>query len=95
MTTSTKTTAPARKPQCCLQVNAGHWAQESYETSSGDAKRRAKELRAAGYHVTVFAMGRQVTPLGVIKLTMVDVRPGRNPDTFYLPEVERVEWPRG
>jgi uncharacterized protein YraI len=79
---------------CCFQVNAGKWCQESYETASGHARQRAKELRAAGYQVTVSSMGPQVTPLGLIKLTMVDVRPGANADTCNLPAVNRVDWPR-
>ena len=91
MTTATKT---LRSPICCLQVNAGTWCQESYETSTGDAKIRAKQLRAAGYRVAVSAMGMQVTPLGLLKLTMVDIRPGSNQDTQYLPTVERCEWTR-
>ena len=81
-------------PQCCSQINNGSWCQESYETTSGDAKRRAKELRQRGYAVTVSGMGPQLTPLGVIKLTLVDIRPGTHQDTSDLPEVERVGWPR-
>lgn len=79
-----------RGPVCLLQVNSGRWCQESYETASRDAGRRAKELRAAGYQVVVSAMGLQVTRLGLLKLTLVDIRPGRHDDTFYLPPV-RVE----
>lgn len=73
---------------CLLQVNTGTWCQESYETASRDAGKRAKQLRQAGYQVAVSSMGAQVTSLGLIKLTMVDIRPGSNQDTFYLPEVK-------
>ncbi len=88
------TTATATKIECCNQVNNGSWCQESYETASRHAAKRAKELRAKGYKVVVFGMGSQVTPLGYLKLTMVDIRPGTNQDTFGLPEVSRVSWPR-
>ena len=75
------------------QVNAGTWAQETYETASRDAGRRAKQLRAAGYQVVVSGLGPQVTPLGTIVTTLVDIRPGANADTSGLPPVERVDWP--
>ena len=75
------------------QVNQGSWAQETYETASRDAGRRARQLRAAGYQVTVSSLGPQVTSLGMIKTTLVDIRPGTNADTAGLPPVERVEWP--
>lgn len=84
----------ATKLVCCGQVNNGNWCQETYETASRYAAKRAKQLRAAGYVVRVQSMGSQVTPLGLLKLTCVDIRPGSNPDTFYLPEVETVAWPR-
>jgi len=88
--------ATARKPQTTGRVNQGRWCQETYETSTRDAGRRAKELRAKGYTVSVSPLGMQVTPLGLIKLTMVDIRPGSNPDTCDLPteETELVGWPR-
>lgn len=81
-------TKAKREPVCLTQVNAGSWCQESYCTMSRDAARRAKALRAAGYQVAVFPMGPQVTPVGTVKLTMVDVRPGRHADTFGLPAVK-------
>lgn len=79
---------------CMQQVNSGRWCQESYETASRDAAKRAKQLRAMGYQVTVSSIGSQVTPLGLIKTTLVDIRPGSNADTCDLPAVEKVEWPR-
>ena len=79
---------------CCSQVNQGRWCQESYETATRDAAKRAKQLRQAGYAVSVSAMGPQVTPLGTIRLTMVDIRPGQHTHTWQLPPVTRVEWPR-
>ena len=70
---------------CLCAVNTGNWCQESYETASRDAGRRARQLRRAGYEVRVEGMGLQVTRLGSLKLTLVDVRPGANADTHGLP----------
>lgn len=75
---------------CYGQVNHGRWCQEWYETASRDAGRRAKVLREAGYCVTVEAMGSQVTPVGYVKMTLVDIRPGRHEDTGELPPVKLV-----
>lgn len=78
-------------PVCVGQVNQGSWCQEAYEAGSPGIRDRARELRRLGYHVLVVAMGlQQVTPLGRIGLTMLDIRPGANVDTCDLPPVERV-----
>lgn len=74
--------------RCHFRVNQGHWCQEHYETASRDAGRRARGLRKAGYDVRVSSLGPQVTEVGVIKMTMVDIRPGANADTFGIPRVE-------
>ena len=88
--TATTTNPTANPITCCNQINSGHWCQEWFETASRDAGLRARALRSAGYRVTVSGMGSQVTGLGVIKLTLVDIRPGVHSDTQYLPPV-RVE----
>lgn len=75
---------------CYGQTNAGSWCQEWYESASRHAAVRARELRRAGYRVLVSSMGTQVTPVGYVKMTMVDIRPGLHEDTQYLPAV-RVE----
>jgi hypothetical protein len=75
-------------------VNNGSFCQETYETASRDAGKRAKVLRQLGYQVSVSSIGSQISPLGVVKMTMVDVRPGNHADTFGLPEVEKFSWPR-
>ena len=78
---------------CYGQTNSGSWCQEMYETTSRQAGKRAKQLRVKGYQVIVSALGMQVTKSGLIKLTMVDIRPGKNQDTFYLPaENWTMEW---
>ena len=79
-------------PRCCSQVNEGLSCQETYETATGDAGRRARQLRAAGYRVNVQSMGPQVTPVGSVRLTLVDIWPGRNLDTCELPPVQVVPW---
>ena len=79
---------------CMLQVNNGRWCQESYETASRDAVKRARLLRQLGYVVSVAPLGPQVTQAGVIKTTLIDIRPGSHLDTLGLPPVETVRWPR-
>lgn len=72
-------------------VNNGDWCQESYETSSREAKLRAQQLRALGYTARCFPMGPQVTSYGTMQLTMVDVRPNEvHEDTLDIPPVETV-----
>ena len=72
-----------------VQVNHGSWCQESYETGSGNAGRRARSLRKLGYTVTVSPMGSQVTSHGTAKLTLVDISPGANHfDTLDIPCTE-------
>jgi hypothetical protein len=71
-------------------VNSGNWCQESYETSSREAGERARQLRKLGYRVRCSAMGPQVTSLGRMTLTLVDVHPGSHADTFDLPKVQVV-----
>ena len=73
---------------CHGQVNQGSWCQEWYETASRDAGKRARALRKVGYRVSVASMGSQVTDVGHIKMTLVDIRPGDNADTANLPEVK-------
>ena len=68
-----------------LRTNHGRWCQESWETETKEARRRAAQLRRLGYRVTCFSMGPQRTDHGVVKLTMVDVRPGSNEDTLSIP----------
>jgi len=75
---------------CYSQINQGTWCQEHYESASRDAGRRARQLRKLGYRVTVSGLGPQVTNVGLVRMTVVDIRPGTNHDTQGLPEV-RVE----
>jgi hypothetical protein len=64
------------------------WVQETYETASKHAAIRAKELRAAGYQVTTAALGLQRTSLGLIKMTMLDIRIADYQQLDNLPEVQ-------
>jgi hypothetical protein len=50
------------------------WVQEWYETASRDAGRRTRELRKLGFEARSSAMGSQVTSVGHVKMTLVDVR---------------------
>lgn len=74
---------------CHSQINQGRWCQEWYETASRDAGRRARQLRKLGYRVAVESMGTQVTSVGLVKMTLVDIRPDNGlDDTCDLPRVE-------
>jgi hypothetical protein len=66
-----KITSSNKTPVCFLQVSFGDHVQESYETSSGHAAIRARQLRKAGFRAFVEAMGMQVTGVGLIKLSLV------------------------
>lgn len=69
-----------------LVVQGSSWRQETYESASGDARRRAAELRQLGYRVSVSSMGPQVTPWGVVKLSLLTIH---NPDD-EIPEIEEL-----
>jgi hypothetical protein len=60
-------------PLCLHRSSGRNWAQESYETSSRGAGRRARELRKLGYRVSVSGMGPQITDMGWITLTLVSI----------------------
>ncbi len=89
-------TATTKPIACCSQVNTGHWCQETYETAAREAGRRVRQLKRVGYEAYSDSLGPQVTPLGVIKLSIVSIRPGDNRDTWGLPDENwrLVEWPR-
>ena len=70
---------------CYLQTNRGDHCQETYETAARAAGKRARQLRQHGYLAIVSPLGPQATRVGTVKLTMVDIRPGNNADTFDLP----------
>jgi hypothetical protein len=58
-------------PVCFLQVPFRDHVQETYETASGHAAIRARQLRKAGFRAFVEAMGLQVTGVGLLKLSLV------------------------
>jgi len=47
--------------------------QEWHDPKAGTARKRAKQLRDAGFQVTVSDMGPQVTRVGLIRLSMLTV----------------------
>jgi hypothetical protein len=61
-------------PVCRLQTVTAAYTQEVYETSTGHARRRADQLRRAGFEVQTVAMGPQVTSVGTVRMTLVDIR---------------------
>ena len=61
------------KPKCLLVVRSGKIQQETYETMSRFAAGRARQLRRLGYPVTVSQMGRQVTPWGLVRCSLLTI----------------------
>ena len=55
-------------------VKTHEWKQEWYETGSPDLRPRTAHLRRLGLTVTVAPMGRQITSVGSMKMTLLDVR---------------------
>ena len=74
-------------------INQGNWCQATVSTGAVGIRTAASILRRGGYHVRTLAMGNQVTLLGVIKSTLIDVRPGINGDTFGVSAVLRSHIP--
>lgn len=65
-------------------------AQVIAETGA-DVRRKAGLLRRAGWHVNTASMGRQVTQVGVIKCTAVNITcTERQPDIAVLPDWEAI-----
>jgi len=75
---------------CYGQTRGFDWAQENYETASRTAGRRARQLRKVGYHVTVCPMGSQITSVGAVNMTMIDIRETLDITIANLPDV-RIE----
>jgi hypothetical protein len=84
---------PVENP-AALQTRGRDWIQESYETGDPDIKARASTLRKLGYRVSVSSMGSQVTPVGTVRMTMVDIRPGTSGDQYLedVPPAKVVRW---
>jgi hypothetical protein len=77
------------KPVTCYsKVRGWDWQQEIYESASRDAGRRAKQLRKLGFTITTSPMGLQVTRVGLVKLTMLNVH---HPEAREIPDPDRIE----
>ena len=55
-------------------VTGRDWRQEWFDTGNPEIRRRSAHLRRLGLKVTVCNMGRQITEVGAIKMTLVDIR---------------------
>jgi hypothetical protein len=77
------------EPVAMSQTRGRDWVQEWYDTASGHARIRAAQLRKAGFRV-VTETSSQVTPLGRMKMTLVDIRGG---DMDNLPPVQIARLP--
>ena len=74
-------------------VNQGNWCQATVSTGAVGIRTAAAILRRQGYKVSTSSIGNQVTNLGLIKMTLVNVMPGQNEDTFGASEVLRSHIP--
>ena len=63
-------------------VNNGNWCQVSLPSGEPCIRVITSILRRFGYAVRTSSIGMQVTRVGSIRLTLVDIRPGSNPDTY-------------
>lgn len=70
-------------------VNQGNWCQASVSTGALGIRTATAILRREGYKVTVCSLGSQVTQLGTMKRTIIDVRPGSHEDTFGATDILR------
>ena len=76
-------------------VNQGSWCQASVSTGTAGIRTASSILKREGYQVSVSSMGMQVTHVGLIKMSLINVRPGQHDDTFgasailrsYIPEL--------
>ena len=68
-------------------TNAGTWCQACVSTNALGIRTATSILRRLGYVVHTSSLGRQVTDLGVIKMTLINVRVGSNPDTRTVSQV--------
>lgn len=76
---------------CYSQVKSGRgWCQESYETESRDAGRRARILRKLGYRVYVSSMGPQITSVGRVKMSLVTIEETENANLDNLPAPDKM-----
>lgn len=81
--------AAANKTATCYGQTAGRtWVQESYETVTCDAARRTRQLRKAGFRSFSSAMGIQVTPVGLVKMTLVSIVMGAEQTRLELPTTD-------
>jgi hypothetical protein len=65
----------------------GSWQQETWVTGDPRIRQRTKQLRRAGYIVHTEGMCPQVTDFGLMRLTLIDIRPGSNVDCQYMPKI--------
>jgi len=64
-------------------VNTGRYCQVCLPTGDSCIRTITSILRRYGYAVSTSSMGWQVTRAGKIKMTLIDIRPGSNGDTYF------------
>jgi hypothetical protein len=86
--TQNQTASEAKPMICYLQVIGRNFVQESYDTQSGDARKRTTQLRKMGFNAKTQSMGMQVTSAGRCRMSLVTItmgRPGERDDIENLP----------
>ena len=74
-------------------VNQGNWCQASVSTGAPGIRTASAILKREGYQVRVVSLGHQVTSLGTMKLTMLDIRKGTHEDTCDVTDILRAHIP--
>lgn len=57
-------------------TNSGNWCQATVSTGAVGIRTATNILRRCGFKVVTSSMGLQVTSVGSIKMTLIDIRPG-------------------
>lgn len=71
--------------------DGNEWRQEIYETSSGTANKRARQIRKLGLIAICGTLGPQVTKVGLVWRTVVAIYPTDEVSLDVVPEVTVVD----
>ena len=70
-------------------TNNGKWCQAMVSTGAIGIRTVASILRREGYNVAIGSIGNQDTNVGLVKMTLINILPGTNPDTFPVSDILR------
>ena len=71
-------------------VNRGGWCQATVPTGTVGIRTAMAILKRLGYDAHTSNLGLQVTDLGLIKCTMLDIRRGSHEDTSGVSDIIRA-----